>query len=106
MAEYGRGRGKYGRVVEKSERMSVCGKGRGKGWQSVGEEEGKDGRVWTQKRERMPKYGRGRRKMAMDGEEEKDIIVRRGKRERMAEYKRGRGKGWQSIDREEGRMAE
>ncbi len=42
----------------------------------MGGEEGKDGRLWTEKRERM------------------------------AEYERGRGKGWQSIDIKEGRMAE
>ncbi len=53
MAGYGRGRGNYCRVGEKSERMAEYGRGKGKGLQSVEREEGKDGKVCTGKREKI-----------------------------------------------------
>jgi hypothetical protein len=94
MEEFEREEGKDGRVwTGKRKRMSVCGQGRGKGWQGMDGEEGKDGRVWTGKRERMAGYGRGtgNGEQSMDGEEGS-----------MAELAK-RVKGWQSVEREEGK---
>ncbi len=57
----------------KRERIAECGRGRGKGWQSVDGEEGKDDSLWQWLKERMAERGRGR------------------------------GKGWQSVGEEEGK---
>jgi hypothetical protein len=65
--------------------MAEFEQGRGKGWQSVGGEEGKDVRVWTGKRERMAEFeqGRGKGWQSMDGEDGKDMRGRTGKMERI-----------------------